>query len=111
MLDCRDVNGKAAVESGYTYMHIYQVSRLCKKPAQVWERILKDIEDGKDFMSKLYSPLRRAILSEIGTPGSGPKILATGLSRISDPKLRETIGTKSRAAFDVFCEKVLPEIA
>jgi hypothetical protein len=92
-------------------MHVYHISRLYQKPASTWERILKEINEKREFLPKQYSPLRNAIVAEIQNAGAGRQLLESGLAAMSEQRNHDTICEKSRTALTNFIAQIRPQIS
>ncbi|MDX1972684.1 MAG: hypothetical protein SFY68_09155 [Candidatus Sumerlaeia bacterium] len=91
-------------------MHIYVVSTVFKQKAPTWERLLKSMEEKRDFMFHGYRPLREALVAEMDEEGAGTAVLDAAFAGPPKSKQDSTIRTKSRSALKVFREKFRPQL-
>lgn len=89
-------------------MHIYPISRLYRKQATSWNRMIDDLEKGREIMLSQYIHLRRAAVAELVKPGSGKAILEQGLAGRATTPSQLAIRRKSLAALKVFRSKFVP---
>lgn len=94
-------------------VHILQLSKLVHTSPVRWEKLLRDLEEGKPRAYKYYQPLREAIAVFCKAAGAGrdrivPRMIAS--ARGSGGTYGERTAKANEAAFAVFEKVFFPRI-
>lgn len=91
-------------------MHIYVVSTIFRQKAPMWERLLRRMEERRDYMFYGYKPLREALVAEMDEDGAGSEVLNNAFAGPVKSKQDTTIRTKSRSALKVSQQRFRPQL-
>lgn len=80
----------------------FEISQLHDKAARDWLRLIKELDDEKRFRAREYAPLRKAIVAELHSPGTGQTVLEAELLGYSAGKATASMTTVMLEGFTKF---------
>ncbi|MEI7577898.1 MAG: hypothetical protein WCK51_13470 [Armatimonadota bacterium] len=82
-----------------------EISQLHDKPAAQWERKIRELEEEKKYRVLEYLPIRKAIISELETPGSGKAVLVEELDGYNSGFSTDSMIKTMKDGFNLFMSK------
>ena len=90
--------------------HIYLLSRLAFADATDWQRILKDLGQGRKNMFWSYKPLRNGAFQMASEKGTDPKVIYNRVSELAKRAGGERCQKANLGSLSIFEKSFLPQI-